>query len=95
MRELTAARIKSVSTPGRYGDGGTLRGSPKIEPRRRRFLADLDLPPKLVQLLCDFSGLVSLAHKGPRRQIPERRVRPSGVVVLSPIFDPVSGVVQR
>ena len=55
----------------------------------------LDLPPKLVQLLCDFSGLVSLAREGPRRQITERRVRPSGVVVLSPTFDPVAGVVHR
>ena len=35
----------------------------------------VDLPPKLVQLLCDFSGLVSLAREGPRRQIAERRVR--------------------
>ena len=55
----------------------------------------LDLPQKLAQLLCDFSGLVSLAREGPRRQITERRVRPSGVVVLSPTFDPVSGVVHR
>ena len=51
--------------------------------------------PNLVQLLCDFSGLVSLAREGSRRQITECRVRPSGVVVLSPIFDSVSGVVHR
>ena len=58
-------------------------------------MAALDLPPKLIQFLCDFSGLVSLAREGPRRQITERRVRPSGVVVLSPTFDPISGVVHR
>ena len=60
-----------------------------------RLLADLDLPPKLVQLLCDFSGLVSLAREGSRRQITERRVRPSGIIVVPPTFDSVSGVVHR
>jgi len=55
----------------------------------------MDLPPKLIQLLCDFSGLVSLARKGSRRQIAERRVRPSGIIVVPPTFDSISGVVQR
>ena len=69
--------------------------APEVDPVSMRFFWPLDLPPKLAQLLCDFSGLVSLAREGPRRQITERRVRPSGVVVLSPTFDPVSGVVHR
>ena len=60
-----------------------------------RFFWPLDLPPKLIQFLCDFSGLWSLARKGPRRQIAERRVRPSGIVVVPPTFEPGSGVVHR
>ncbi len=57
-------------------------------------VADLDLPPKLIQVLGDFSGLVSLAREGSRRQIPERRMRPSGIVVVLLTFGPVSGVVH-
>ena len=70
-------------------------GTPIFGPRDQRCSDRLDLPPKLIQLLCDFSGLVSLARKGPRRQIAERRVRPSGIIVVPPTFDSVSGVVQR
>ena len=53
------------------------------------------LPPKLVQHLRDFSALMSLSREGPRRQIAGRQVRPSSVVVLSPAFDPISGVTHR
>ena len=72
-----------------------LRGPRSLVHRISDFLTAVDLPPKLVQLLCDFSGLVSLARKGPRRQIAERRVRPSGIIVVPPTFDSVSGVVHR
>ena len=55
----------------------------------------MDLPPKLIQLLCDFSGLVSLAREGVRPQITKHQVRPSGIIVVPPTFEPVSGVMHR
>ena len=58
------------------------------------FLTSWTCPRSWSSFYAIFSGLVSLAREGPRRQIAERRVRPSGVVVLSPTFDPISGVVH-
>lgn len=52
----------------------------------------LVLPRFVVQALCKRSGIESLVCRGVRGQAAERGAWPAVVALLSPEFDPVTGI---
>jgi hypothetical protein len=52
----------------------------------------LDLPPYVIQGLCNFPGLVSLSGEGARGQAAERHMGPDLIVISPPVFDSLPGV---